>query len=284
MELSGKQCLVTGASSGLGLAVSKALAEKGANTILLCRDREKGESVIQDICRKIPGAPVELVICDLGSMQSIRQFVDEFKVTHSKLDILFNIAAVMKRKRTVTRDGFEMMFQVNYLAPFIFMNAFVGLLQNSASSQVINITRPAYKLRVNVDDLQFVHHYSMYEDFFITKLYLLFASLEYSRRHGKDGIATLMVDPGLFKSRLVREVPLFGWIKNLLSAPVTHAADNILHHISSEASASDLIKYNNGKVFKEKQEWPLSEYWEDTKTREHLWSLTESLVNDNYKR
>ena len=274
MELSGKQCLVTGASSGLGFAVSKALAQKGASITMLCRDQKKSESMIRDIKRETSDASIELMICDLASMQSIRQFIEDFRANRSRLDILFNNAAVMKRTRTVSQDGFELMFQVNYLAPFIFMNAFIGLLQNSSSSQVINISRPSHKLRLEFDDLQFSQNYSMYNSFFATKLYLLFASLEFARRHDEDGITTLLVDPGPFKSRLVREIPLIGWLKNLISAPVTHAADNVLYLMTS-----DVIKNKNGKVFKEKQEWPLSEYWKDTKTGERLWSLTESLIN-----
>jgi NAD(P)-dependent dehydrogenase (short-subunit alcohol dehydrogenase family) len=277
MELSGKQCLVTGASSGLGLAVSKLLAQKGASITMLCRNREKGESVIRAIKREIHDASIELMVCNLASMQSIWQFIEKFRANHSSLDILYNNAAVMKRQRTVSQDCFELMFQVNYLAPFIFMNAFSGLLQNSSSSQVVNISRPSYKLRLDFDDLQFSQKYSMYKSFFTTKLYLLFVSLEFARKHDEDEITTLLVDPGPFKSRLVREIPLIGWFKNLLSAPVTHAADNIVYLMTS-----DVIKNKNGKVFKQKQEWPLSEYWQDTNIQKRLWSLTESLVNDIY--
>jgi len=68
----------------------------------------------------------------------------------------------------------------------------------------------------------------MYDSFFVTKLYLLFASLWFSRRHERDYISVLMADPGPFKSGLVREVPVVGWIKNIFSAPVERAAENIL--------------------------------------------------------
>lgn len=277
MKLSGKDCLVTGASSGLGLAVSKGLARMGANTTLLCRDRVKGESAIQDIQNEVPGASLELMICDLASLESIRQFIEAFKARHVSLDVLFNNAAVMKRQRTVTNDGFEMMFQVNYLAPFILMNAFVGLLQNGSSPQVINNALPSYKLRLDMDDLQFFQHYSMYHSFFLTKLCLLFAGLEFARRHDNDGIDTVMAVPGPFKSSLVREIPLVGWFKNLFSAPVDQAAGNILYVITS-----DTFKHKNGKTFKERQEWPLSEYWQDTQTGERLWSITESLLQDSW--
>ena len=165
MTLSGKNCLITGANTGLGLAVSKKIANMGANTIMLCRNKEKGDSAVLEVQEEIPNASVELMICDLSSMKSIQNFIKGFKGKHSKLDILYNNAAVMKQKRTVTGDGFEMMFQVNYLAPFILMNSFLELLKNSASPYIINNGRPADKLRLDMDDLQFSKKYSMYNSF-----------------------------------------------------------------------------------------------------------------------
>jgi len=275
MTLSGKNCLITGANTGLGLAVSKKFASMGANAILLCRNKEKGEDAVHEIKEETPNASVELMICDLSSMTSIQSFIEEFKGKYSKLDILYNNAAVMKKKRTVTEDGFEMMFQVNYLAPFILMNSFLELLKNSSSPLIINNGRPSYKLRLDMDDLQFLNNYQMYNSFFKTKLCLLFASLELSRRYESDDIIVTMIDPGPFKSDLVRDVPLMRWVKNLFSSSVDKAAENILYHITS-----DELKNKNGKVFKEKQEWPLTEYWKDTSISERLWSVTESLIKN----
>jgi len=275
MTLSGKNCLITGANTGLGLAVSKKLANMDANTILLCRNKKKGENAVHEIKKETQNASVELRICDLSSMKSIQSFIEEFKGKYSTLDVLYNNAAVMKKKRTVTEEGFEMMFQVNYLASFILMNSFLELLKNSSSPFIINNGRPSYKLRLDMNDLQFVNKYQMYNSFFKTKLCLLFASLEFSRRHEIDGIPVAMIDPGPFKSGLVRDVPLMGWFKNMFSASVDKAADNILYHITS-----DEAKNKNGKVFKEKQEWPLTEYWKDTSISERLWSVTESLIKN----
>jgi len=275
MTLSGKNCLITGANTGLGFAVSKKIANLGANTILLCRNKEKGENAVHEVKKETPNASVELMFCDLSSMKSIQSFIEEFKRKYAKLDILYNNAAVMKQKRTVTEDGFETMFQVNYLAPFILMNSFLELLRNSSSPIIVNNGRPTYKLRLDMDDLQFLKNYHMYNSFFKTKLCLLFASLELSRRLESDGIPVTMIDPGPFKSDLVRDVPLMGWFKNLFSSPVDKAAENILYHITS-----DELKNKNGKVFKEKQEWPLSDYWKDMSISERLWSVTESLIKN----
>ncbi len=275
MNLNGKTCLVTGANSGLGFATAKQFAAQGADTLIVCRNKEKGEKTIQALNNEIPGASVKMMICDLSSMKSIQNLIYEIQKKYSKLDILYNNAAVMKQKRTVTEDGFEMMFQVNYLAGFILMNALMGLLRNSSTPVIVNNGRPSDKLRLDMDDLQFSSHYSMYQSFFKTKLCLLFASLELSRKPESDGITVTMIDPGPFKSRLVRDLPLVGWIKNLFSGPVDKAAENILYHITTE----DLV-VKNGKIFREKKEYPLNEYWKNAIISERLWSITESLIRD----
>ena len=267
--------MVTGANTGLGLAVSKRFANMGTNTIMICRNKEKGENAILEIKKGAPNASVELMVCDLSSMRSIQSFIKDFKGKYSKLDILYNNAAVMKQKRTVTEDGFEMMFQVNYLAPFILMNSFLELIRNGSSPYIINNGRPSDKLRLDMDDLQFSKKYSMYQSFFKTKLCLLFATLELSRRQVVEGVTLTMIDPGPFKSDLVRDIPLMAWFKNLFSSSVDKAADNILYHISL-----DEAKNKHGKVFKEKQEYPLTEYWKDKSISERLWSVTESLVGN----
>ncbi|MFC1907361.1 SDR family NAD(P)-dependent oxidoreductase [Chloroflexota bacterium] len=275
MSISGKTILITGANTGLGLATAKLSSKLGAKVIMVCRDQNKGESAVSEVKEEVPDASVELMICDLSSMKSIQNFIKEFKGKYSQLDILYNNAAVMKQKRTVTEDGFEMMFQVNYLAAFILMNSFLELLKSSSSSYIINNGRPADKLILDMDDLQFAYNYSMYQSFFKTKLCLLFASLELSRRPERGGTAVTMIDPGPFKSELVRDIPLMGWVKNLFSSSVDKAAENILYHISLDEE-KDL----NGKVFKEKQEYLLTEYWKDKSISERLWSFTESLLGN----
>jgi len=203
MSLSGKICVVTGASSGLGLATTKQFTRLGAKVILICRDPEKGENAISEIQREVPNASVELMISDLTSFESVRNFIEKFKTNRSQLDILFNNAAVMKMQRTVTRDGFETMFQTNYLAPFILTMSFLDLLKKSAPAQVINIAVPSHKLRLDFNDLQSSNHYGAWDSFFKTKLCLLLFTIELSRRVDGSGVTVVSTAPGSFKSNLV---------------------------------------------------------------------------------
>lgn len=276
MNVSSKTCLITGANSGLGLATTKRFAKLGANVILLCRDKEKGESAVFEVKKEVPNASLELMICDLASMKSVQSFIHRFKENHSKLDILFNNAAVMKQKRSVTENGFETMFQVNYLAPFMLATSLLDPLKSSSSAQIINIAVPSDKLRLDFEDLQFSRSYKAFSAFFKTKLCLLFSSLELSRRLEGTGIKVTIADPGSFKSNLVREAPWpFGWIKNLFSGSVDRAADNIIF-----LATSDEVRATSGKIFVKKQERPLTPYWSDTSISERLWSVTESLIDN----
>ena len=275
MDLRDRICLVTGASSGLGLAVAQQFANKGATTILMVRNQAKGQDAINEIKKTIPDASLDLMICDLASLKSVQNFIREFKSKYSKLDILYNNAAVMKQKRTLTPDGIEMMFQVNYLSPFVIMNEMLELLKHGGSPLIINNGRPADKYRFNPDDLQFSKNYNMFHSFFITKLYLLFATLELSESEQSKGVDVIMVDPGPFKSKLVREIPFMGWIKNLFSNKVETAAENILYHVESNSKQD-----KNGKVFKEKSEHPQPTYWRDNETRKTLWAKTDALIRE----
>lgn len=270
----GQGVLITGASSGLGLAVSKRFAQLGANTIAVCRTPESGERAAAEIERAGPGASVEVMVCDLASMASIHQLVADVKASQSSLGLVFNNAAVMKKERTLTQDGFEMMFQVNYLAPFVLMQSFLELSRSSTTHLVLNNGRPSNRLRLDFDDLQFASRYRMYNSFFQTKLCLLLATVELARRPDSTGVSIHMADPGPFKSGLVREVPWgAGAVKNLFSASVDTAADNIVHVAQSDHALNE-----TGHVFKKRRAVPLAPYWQDQQVREQLWALTQDML------
>lgn len=273
MQLSDKDCIVTGANTGLGFEVARRLASQGAITTMLCRSEKKGEDALRKIREEHPGARLEVAVCDLASLDATRGFISEFGARHEKLDVLYNNAAVMKSKRTLTEDGFELMFQVNYLAPFLLMTSLLPLLRNGSHPHVINNGRPSTKLRLDLEDLQSAKAYSMYQSFFKTKLCLVFGTLELARRPERGRVAVTMIDPGPFKSELVRDVRAAAWFKNLFSGSVEKAADNLFHHIGADPEEL------NGKVFKERAAHPLPEYWNDRVLGGRLWSMTELMLS-----
>ncbi len=275
MNLSGKSCLITGANSGLGFAAAKKFAKLGAKVVLVCRDRDKGQNALESIRKEYPDSKAELMICNLASLASIRDFITQFKEKYSSLEILFNNAAVMKSKRTFTLDGLETMFQVNYLSAFLITNSLIDLLKISGSSRIINIAVPPDNIRLDFEDLQVEKQYSMFDAFFRSKLCLLLYSLELSERLSDLKISVNLTDPGpgKFRSNLVKEAGVFGRLIDIFAKSADQAAETIFF-----LASSDEVKDITGKVFLGKKARKLAPYWRDKTVRERLFTLTESLL------
>src|SRR5262249_2785494 len=118
-ELDGKTCLITGASSGIGRATALALAGMGAQLVLVCRDRGRGENVLAEIAQQTGKTEATLLLGDLAVQCDIRRVAAEFLAIDRPLHVLINNAGVVNLHRSVTADGIESTFAVNHLAYFL---------------------------------------------------------------------------------------------------------------------------------------------------------------------
>lgn len=142
----GTIALVTGANSGMGLATTVELARKGAKVIMVCRNRQRGEEALAAAKQKSRSEDIELMLCDLVSLESIRSFAEEFTVKYPMLDILINNAGVVTIKRQLTKDGFEMDLGVNHLGHFLLTNLLLKSLQAAEQGRIIVVASGAYKI------------------------------------------------------------------------------------------------------------------------------------------
>ena len=116
------------------------LSRMGARTIMVCRDRERGEAAKDEVIRRTGNAATDLLLCDLSSLAQVRSLADEvLKRTHV-LHILVNNAGKVSLTGATTVDGFETTLAVNYLAPFLLTNLLLGLVTASAPSRIINVS------------------------------------------------------------------------------------------------------------------------------------------------
>jgi NAD(P)-dependent dehydrogenase (short-subunit alcohol dehydrogenase family) len=138
-QLAGKVAIVTGASRGIGRAISVALAQEAATVVLAARSIQK----LQETADKVTeaGGKAEIVVTELTEEESIKNLVKVTSEKFSRLDILVNNAGVThsaKLEETATED-WERCMQVNARAPFILCREALGLLKKSQAGYIINI-------------------------------------------------------------------------------------------------------------------------------------------------
>ena len=155
VSLEGRTVLVTGATAGLGLAAAEGFARLGATLRLLARSEERGEKARAEIAEKTGNDDVRVDLCDVSSLESVRDFADRFRAREPHLHVLVNNAGVLLSERTQSVDGIEMTFATNVLGPFLLTNLLIPLLRESAPSRIINVSSGGmYTERLDPDDLQ----------------------------------------------------------------------------------------------------------------------------------
>jgi NAD(P)-dependent dehydrogenase (short-subunit alcohol dehydrogenase family) len=154
-EMPGKVVMVTGAASGLGLAAAAGFAKLGASVWLVVRSQARGEEALAALHRRGLRTGLEVGVCDLGDLHSVRRFAQEFQQRSPRLDVLVNNAGVLSSQRELSKDGIELTFAVNVVAPFLLTNLLLPRMLSSAPARVVNVASGGmYLKRLRVDDLQ----------------------------------------------------------------------------------------------------------------------------------
>ena len=193
-DMSGRTVIVTGASSGLGLATARDFARAGARVVLAVRDIAKGETV----ARAISGQ-TEVRALELTSLSSIREFA---RAWTGPVDILVNNAGVMMVPEGKTADGFELQIGTNHLGHF----ALTNLLLAHVTDRVVTVTSHLHRNgHVNVDDLNWERRrYNPDSAYADSKQANLLFTLELQRRLSASGsrLRAVSAHPGIANTNL----------------------------------------------------------------------------------
>ncbi len=205
--MSGRTCLVTGATDGHGRAVADALADAGADLVLHGRNPEKCTRVQHEIADRTGRKP-EILLCDLMNREDVDRASEKFLASNRALHLLVNNAGLVNLHRQVNSEGLEQTFAVNYLAMFQLTLRLFERLRQSAPARVVNISSDSHKIaRLDLDDLQLEHGYSVSQAYARSKLAIVYFSLELARRARGSGVSVNAVDPGPVASNIAANNP-----------------------------------------------------------------------------
>lgn len=270
-----KICIITGATSGIGLASAAWLAGKGATLGLVCRNKIKGEKIIQMIKENTKNSKIELFVADLSSQAEIRRVADEIKAKFPVTDVLINNAGAINPKRTTTADGLETTFAVNHLAYFLLTNLLLGNLEAAHKARIVNIASQAAIIgKMRFDDLQTERRYRPMKAYSQSKLANILFTFELSERLKGTGITANCVYPGIVKTRFGKDLRGFWGILFKKMGGLLRTAEKGAETVIWLASAPGLEE-TTGKYFKDKKEIKTSFRLE---LQKKLWAVSEDLT------
>lgn len=198
-----KRCIVTGASSGIGMATALGLAERGCDVVMVCRDVQRGERALRGIRQRSGSDHVQLMIADLSSQGSIRALASGLIELDGHIDVLVNNAGVLRDRRLVTEDGLETTFAVNHLAPFLLTHLLLDALIAAAPARVVNVASDVHRGgHIDFDDLQSERGYSGWHAYRSSKLANVLFTREFARRLKASGVTANTLHPGYVDTRL----------------------------------------------------------------------------------
>ena len=208
-DMTGRVCLVTGATDGHGRAVANALAAAGADLVLLGRNPGKCEAVQREIA-EATGRKPDLLVCDLMNRSEVDRAAESFLASGRPLHLLVNNAGLVNLHREVNAEGLEQTFAVNYLSMFQLTLRLFERLKESAPARIVNISSDTYKIaKLELDNLQLERDYSVSQAYGRSKLAIVHFSLELARRVEGSGVTVNAVDPGPVASNIAANNPGF---------------------------------------------------------------------------
>jgi dehydrogenase/reductase SDR family protein 12 len=257
ITMTGRSVMITGANSGIGEAACVDLARLGARIHMVVRSRERGEQALGRIARASGSTAIDLHVCDLSSLASVRECAGSFLATGSALDLLVNNAGVLPGERTHTEEGFELAFATNVLGPFLLTALLLPALRRAAPSRVINVSSGGmYTARIDLDDLQLEHRKFRGAAFYAhTKRAEVILSEEWGRRLAADRITVHSMHPGwVATAGVAASLPGFSRVMGPLLRDPSAGADTIVWLAGSPEAANST-----------------GEFWHDRRPRRKHW-------------
>jgi retinol dehydrogenase-14 len=279
-DMSGKVCLVTGATSGIGLVTASALAGMGAEVVITGRRQPRLKEALQLIQEQHPQAVVHSLQVDFADLSQVERLAAEFKDRSERLDVLVNNAgAYFNQRHATSYDGVERTFVVNHLAPYLLTCCLLDRLCASTPARVVNVSSGAHVYAsMDFGDLSFRSGYFGMKAYARSKLANILFTYELARRLQGSGVTANAVHPGQVATDIWRTNfsilgPLLKGMIRLTGLTPEQGADTLIY-----LAASPEVEGVSGKYFVKRNAIRSSSLSYDEDIARLLWQVSEELT------
>jgi NAD(P)-dependent dehydrogenase (short-subunit alcohol dehydrogenase family) len=268
-----KTVLVTGATDGLGRLVAERLAAEGDTVLLHGRDRDRGERALDEVRVATGSHRLRYYNADFSSLDEVRRLAEEVEAEEERLDVLISNAGIGggprgDRSRTLSRDGYELRFQVNYLAGFLLATSLLPLLRSSAPARIVNVAS-AGQSPIDFDDVMLERGYDGRRAYGQSKLAQIAFTFELAERLDPAEVTVNALHPAsLMNTKMVIESFGSAW------TTVEEGAEATLR-----LATSPELNGITGRYFDGLREARADAQAYDPETRRRLWELSSDLVH-----
>jgi retinol dehydrogenase-12 len=202
--------LITGATDGIGKATALALAKQQARLIIHGRDPAKTAAVLQELQAAAPDAELHMLLADFASLEQVAALATKVVQEFPDLNVLINNAGLLTDHRQTSKDGYELTFAVNYLAPVLLTQLLAPLLKRNAPARIINVASTAFGGGyIDFADLQIENNFSGWQAYANSKLANILFSFQLAAELDGSGVVTNSLCPGLIDTNFFHTNTVF---------------------------------------------------------------------------
>jgi NAD(P)-dependent dehydrogenase (short-subunit alcohol dehydrogenase family) len=273
-----KVCVITGATDGIGKETAYGLALQGAQLLIHGRDPDKGARTVAELKARSRNPAIEFLPADFGALADVRRLAAALMQRTPRIDVLINNAGGMFVNRTVSKDGYELTFAVNHLAPFLLTHLLLDTLKSATQARIVTTASNAHRgATLDFADLQATRNYSGMGAYGRSKLANILFTRALAKRLEGFAVTATCLHPGFVRTSIARDmgaIPrgLFGLMAPFIRSPQKGAQTLVYLAASPEVQGA-----SGGYYFDCKLTQP-SPAAQDEQAAEQLWQVSKQLV------
>jgi NAD(P)-dependent dehydrogenase (short-subunit alcohol dehydrogenase family) len=268
-------CVISGPTNGIGRETAKVLSTQGFKLLLLCRDAVKGNALIAEL----DSANCILIICDLSSLDSVREAAAVIINTVDRVDVLINNAGIVASSRELNADGFELMFATNHLGPFLLTNLLLPKIIAAPQGRIVNVASAAHGFvkKIQFDDLNYAKGFNTFGTYGHSKLCNMLMTLTLCEKLIDTNVVCNSLHPGAVSTNLGTQNGLFAKAVFNLVRPFFRSVAKGAQSSVWLASSDDAARLNDLYFYDCKPIKP-KPWARDKATADKLWLISEQLT------